>query len=86
MRASITGMLLQFLSLTNGDLSKINIETPAWRPYIRISLHGIYSDGITSQIKAVQGYLDSVPEVAEEKLPKLMVEINEAIARLPGIQ
>lgn len=86
LRATITGMLLQFLALANGDLSKVKIETPAWRPYIRISLNGVYSDGVDNQLDAVQGYLESVPEVAEEKLPKLMIEVNEALARLPVIQ
>ena len=41
LRTSIIGMLLQFLALTNGDLSKINIETPTYRPYLRIVLNGI---------------------------------------------
>jgi len=46
LRTAIIGMILQFLSLTNGDLTKFSIETPAWRPYLRFSLNGIYADGI----------------------------------------
>ncbi len=44
LRTAIIGMLLQFLSLTNGDLSKFSIETPAWRPYLRFVLNGVYLD------------------------------------------
>ncbi len=42
MRHSVVGILLQYYSLANGDKSKVKIETPPWRPYIRIILNGIY--------------------------------------------
>jgi phenylalanyl-tRNA synthetase beta subunit len=34
MRHSIIGILLQYYALANGDMSKVKVETPAWRPYI----------------------------------------------------
>ena len=74
LRNSVIGMLLQFLSLSNGDLTKFKVETPAWRPYIRIVLNGIQSDEADRQIDAVNDYFVSMPEVAEEKLPAVLLE------------
>ena len=86
LRTSILGMLLQFLALTNGDLTKFSIETPAWRPYLRFVLNGISADGVDRQIDAVNNYLESMPEVAEDKLPALLVEAQQALEKLPGVQ
>ena len=74
LRNSVIGMLLQFLSLSNGDLTKFKIETPARRPYLRIVLNGIQSDDADKQIDAVNNYFESMPEVAEEKLPAVLLE------------
>lgn len=79
-------MLLQFLSLTNGDLSKFKIETPAWRPYLRFVLNGVYFDDADKQIDAVNNYLESLPDVAEDRLPALLVEAQQALERLPAVQ
>ena len=74
LRNSVIGMLLQFLSLSNGDLTKFRIETPSWRPYLRIVLNGIQSDDADRQIDALNSYFESMPEVAEEKLPAVLLE------------
>ena len=74
LRNAVIGMLLQFLSLSNGDLTKFKVETPAWRPYLRIVLNGIQSDVADRQIDAVNEYFESMPEVAEEKLPGVLLE------------
>jgi len=62
------------LSLSNGDLTKFKVETPAWRPYLRIVLNGIQSNEADRQIDAVNDYFESMPEVAEEKLPAVLLE------------
>ena len=62
------------MSLSNGDLTKFKVETPAWRPYLRIVLNGIQSNEADRQIDAVNDYFESMPEVAEEKLPAVLLE------------
>jgi hypothetical protein len=85
MRHSIIGILLQYYSLANGDMSKVKIETPSWRPYIIVILNGVYSTEIEAQRKAFNEYLEEVCNVAEERLPRVSKECDDLVATLPNI-
>jgi predicted choloylglycine hydrolase len=80
------GMLLQFVSVANGDPSKVKVDVIEKKPFIKISLHGLTIDNAEKQIEAFIGYLEEIFDCFEEKMPKILEKMNSLVERAPEVQ
>jgi hypothetical protein len=62
-------VLLQFISVANGDMTKIKIDIVERSPYIKLSLSGLSLDKAIHYIEAFEDYVTETVDALTEKLP-----------------
>lgn len=55
----------------------MKVDVKEKKPFLKISLHGVTAEGIDRQIDALEDYFDEIGDAFEEKVPRLLQEIEE---------
>lgn len=76
-RNSVMGIILQFLAVANGDLTKIKIDIIEHKPFVKIALNGLTLDRAMDYIEYFQEYVEEIFECLTEKMPVLLKEMVE---------
>lgn len=82
LKKAVLGILLQFFSVANGDLTKVKIAATHKKPYLKVTINGLALDKAAKQIDTMGEFIEEIFEAVLEKLPKLIAEVGELVTRL----
>ena len=60
-----------------GDMSKVKIDVPPGKPFIKFKLNGFTDKTLDNYIEAFEDYMDTLDDAIFKKLPRIVEEIAE---------
>ena len=67
-------------------MSKLKITHTQKKPFIKMSLHGLTVKEADNQIEAFEDYIDAISDAFEEKLPRILEEMEKLAERAINLQ